>query len=473
MTTQHADPPETEAPGEPQASGRSDAQDVPEAPHASLPTARNPAPGMDALRWPVREGFYRPDYARCLTGVLPTIQRMLGRPSDGRPDLLPYLPPDSPRKAGRALLICVDAFGYKELAHSRQLKALHARYGTWITSVFPTITSCAMSSLFQALPPDRHGILGHIIWKDQPGAVVDMLKAQVVGAKASLQDAGFDVNLWKREPGLLDPGPVAEDSSGGAAGGALGSGYQLLNMRIVGSGLSALIYGDTKLVGYADPLEGLGKAGRMLSDGEASWVGFYTETIDTLSHTVGGNTAQMGLAVRHLEDALCWLADSLPPGVAEDTALFVVADHGQSDIHEWLPLYGEPLEWLKAHTRAVGNSGRVLHVYLDAGQEVEVRGWLEHFIAGQGQVFTFDEIKQLTGPESGPRGGLGVDEAWVRSSLGDLVVVLDEGVNWRRRDPAKSESPYDSRLVSQHGALSWDEMFIPLLCAPLSALREA
>jgi Type I phosphodiesterase / nucleotide pyrophosphatase len=426
-----------------------------------LPSPDRSDPQMEALRWSAREGFYRPDYQRSLVQVFPTLFGLLGHAPAGTQGLQAYLPPGSPRRPKRVLLLTLDAFGFKELAQSRRLAELYADYGTWITSVFPTITSCALSSLYQGLPPARHGVPGHVIWKDFPGAVVDMLRMVVPGARASLSDAGFDVNRWKREPGILD-------RSNGAV-----PGYQLMNRHIVGSGLSTLIYGKTPLVGFIAPLEGFTKAGQMLEAMDTGWVGLYLDEVDALSHVLTGDSPQMGLAVRHIEDSLAWLAAGLPRRVAEETALCVVADHGQSSVREHIPLYGEPEQWLKAHTRAVGNSGRVLHVYLDPGQEPRVAAWLRETVGERGQVFSFDEIKALTGPPLDGSGGADpAHEAWVRQSLGDLVVLLDDGVNWQKRDPAKASGPYESRLVSQHGSLTWNELFVPFLWAPLSAMRE-
>jgi len=244
-----------------------------------------------------------------------------------------------------------------------------------------------------------------------------------------------------------------------------------MNRRIVGSGLSNLIYGRTPLVGYLDLLEGFTKAARILSELERGWVGLYLEDVDTLGHVLGGDAPQLGLLLRHLEGALAWMAGSLPAAVAEETLLVVVADHGQSTIRERLPLYGENLAWLERHTRAVGHSGRVLHAYLEPGQEGWVRPWLEEFVGARGRVFTFDEVKEVAGPPLDD----GADPAhrtWLRQSLGDLVVLLEEGCNWQRHDPALPRPPYESQLVSQHGSLSWDEVFVPLLVAPLTALRE-
>lgn len=426
-----------------------------------IPTANDHPPEMQTMRWKEHPTFFRPDYDRCLTGVMPTLFGMLGASPNGRAGLHHVLPEASPRRVERVLLVCIDAFGFKELAGTSRFKALYPEYGTWITSVFPTITSCALSSLYQALPPARHGITGHVIWKDFPGAVVDMLRMHVVGAKASLQDAGFDLKSWKREPGFLDDPP-----------GNGWPGYQIMDRHIVGSGLSALIYGKTPLVPAHAPVEALAKAGRMLTEMEKGWVGVYFDEVDVATHVMTGDSAEVGLVARHLEDALAGMAASLPPEVARETAVMVVADHGQSNITGHIPLHGEPREWLTAHTRGLGNSGRVMHVYLKSpGDEASVSAWLTEFIGPRGKVLSFDEVKVLTGLPA-DKSVNGEHESWVRQSLGDLVVILEDGWNWEKRDPALGTSPYQSRLVSQHGALSWNEVFVPFLCAPLEALTR-
>ena len=401
------------------------------------------------LRWETEPEFFRPDYSRALNCVFPTVYELLGKPAPGLPGLGGVLPAASRVKARKVFLLCLDAFGYKELALSSRFNALYRDYGTWITSVFPSITSCALTSLYQALPPARHGLLGHLIWKDSPGAVVDMLRMHVVGAKASLADSGFDLEQWKREPGVLE-----------SAHGKKIPGIHLMPHSIVSSGLSTYTYGDVRRVGYMELLEGLTKAGHMLADLEDGWVGLYSPLVDTLSHVVGGDSPQMQLAVRQIEDGVHWMVSTLSRQVVEESVLMVVADHGQSTTRVRLPLHGDPMAWLEAHTRAVGFSGRIMHVYLGGHGEGDVAGWLADLVGDGGRVFRFDEVRELA--------GAGGDDAWVRQSLGDLVVVLREGYNWERREP--SDTPYATQLVSQHGAMSWNEMVVPLLCAPFSAL---
>jgi hypothetical protein len=451
-----------------------DAMTLPHALHAKPVQNELPVPALgnvqplhppetEALRWERFPGFYRPDYARCLTGVMPTILDVLGHPREGFPTLSAYLPERSPRRAKRALLLCCDGLGFKELAQSVRLRSLYETYGTWITSVFPSITSCALSSMFQGLPPDRHGILGHYVWKDFPGAVVDMLKMQATTARSSLAQAGFDVQRWKREPGLLDadPGPGL-------------SSYHLMHHSIVGSGLSAYSYGRSVMAGYQEILEGFTKAAKFLTDMQQGWVSLYTATIDTLSHSLGGSSGQVGLAVRQIEDSLAWMVDILPRGVAEETVVLLAADHGQTDIRTLVGFAGDTRDWLQRHTKAVGFSGRVLHAYLGPGQPAgEVQAWLSGLVGDAGVVLSFEEAASLAGP--GPAGasnghGPPVDPAWVRQSLGDVVVVLDAGHSWDKEGVLPTGKQYSTPLVSQHGGLTWNEMFVPFLCAPLTAV---
>ncbi len=53
------------------------------------------------------------------------------------------------------------------------------------------------------------------------------------------------------------------------------------------------------------------------------------------------------------------------------------------------------------------------------------------------------------------------------------VAVLRDEVNWDKRRPGDLPFPYGNPLQSHHGAMSRDEMFVPLILAPLSALRGA
>ena len=405
------------------------------------------------LLWRKNGNFYRPDYTRGLNTVMPTVMELLGNPIPGFPTMTDHLPKATPRKVKRVVLLCLDALGFKEFAAGSLFPRLYCDYGTWVSSVFPTITSCALTSLAQGLPPSQHGLIGHEVWKHTPGAVVDLLKMQVVGATASLSESGFDLNQWRKSPGVLET-----DQSQRLPG------THLLPYRIQGSGLSLYTYNHGQRLGYVDFNEGLDKVARILNDIEHGWVSVYYEVIDSLSHVLGGGHPVVGIAVQQIEAVTQWLAKALPSHIAEETLLMVVADHGQNDIRQYLPIHGQPMNWLNQNTRAIGFSGRVMHLYLGDHPAAPVEEWLREFLGEAGQVLAFNEIAELAGDFTDP--------AFVRESLGDLVVVLHDGWNWEKRVRDPAASPYESRLVSQHGALSWEEMFVPLLAVPMSVLRS-
>jgi hypothetical protein len=377
--------------------------------------------------------------------------KQLGRDVDAFTPMDQHLASASPRKAKRAFVLCLDGFGFKEFAMSDRFRGLYPHFGTWITSVFPSITSCALSSLYQALPPARHGIAGHYVWKDSPGGVVDMLKMQVDGARWPLSAAGFDVQTWKQEPGILES-RVSEGLPG----------YQLMHYSIVNSGLSTYSYGKANIIGFSETLEGFTKAGKMLRDIPTGWVGLYLATVDTLSHALTGDSPQVGLAVRQIEESVRWMVSTLPRDVVEDTVFYVLADHGQNTLKETHRWSQEQKDWLLTHCRGLGFSGRVMHYYAKPGAESELVPWLREGIGEHGQVFAFDEMKDLAGPAK--------DETWARRSMGDALVILRSGHNWDKEGLMKKRKEYSTELISQHGALTWDEMFIPMLCAPLSAM---
>jgi len=294
--------------------------------------------------------------------------------------------------------------------------------------------------------------------------VVDMLKMQAANARTSLAQAGFDVQQWKREPGLLDTDP----------GHGL-SAYHLMHPSIVTSGLSTYSYGRSVMVGYLEMLEGFTKAAKLLAGMKQGWVSLYTATVDTLSHTLGGSSGQIGLALRQIEEGLAWMVAALPPGVAEETVVLLAADHGQTDVSTLVGFEGDTRDWLQRHTRAVGFSGRVLHVYLAPGQPARgVQDWLSDLVGSAGLVMPFEEAAPLAGPPGPPASnghGPLVDAAWVRQSLGDIVVVLDAEHSWDKAGVLPKSKPYPSPLVSQHGGLTWDEMLVPFFCAPLAEAR--
>ena len=111
-----------------------------------------------------------------------------------RPDLLPSGGLAGP---GGTVLLVLDALGLSQLdaALSAGCTPRLARLidtaplGTQrLTSIFPSTTTAALNSLATACAPAEHGVLGHMLWFEEVGAVVNMLTLYPVGGDTPISE---------------------------------------------------------------------------------------------------------------------------------------------------------------------------------------------------------------------------------------------------------------------------------------------
>ena len=146
-----------------------------------------------------------PDYSRSICSVLPTALNAIGVKLPGGYRLLD-IPKISRKKYDRLFFFFLDSLGLEACKKSGGLfSRLFKPHGVSLTSVFPSITSTALCSIYTGLPPARHGILGHKIYFDEIRSVVDVLRMETPAAGRSLIAAGLPVKHWLRVPPLLSP----------------------------------------------------------------------------------------------------------------------------------------------------------------------------------------------------------------------------------------------------------------------------
>ena len=68
-------------------------------PQIYSPPLDPPASETDYLRWEREPEWYRPDYDRSITSVVPTMLNLLGISTGELPTLLHHLPESSPRRS--------------------------------------------------------------------------------------------------------------------------------------------------------------------------------------------------------------------------------------------------------------------------------------------------------------------------------------------------------------------------------------
>ncbi len=359
-------------------------------------------------------GAVFPDFGgACVASLVPAL---FGRHSEAPPWLPPAL-----AAAEQIVLLIVDGLGALQLDERHALvPALRSMQRSTLTTVAPSTTATALTSISTGLIPAEHGVLGYRM--DERGEVFNVLRWQVGG-----RDVREKVDPATYQPHLAffgRPAPVVSRAN------FAGSGFTEAHLR------------GAPLIGWSVPSSIAVEVRRLLGTGEP-FVYAYYDGLDRIAHErgLGAHYDAELVAVDHLVDELC---AALPPGAA----LGVCADHGEMELTS-APIALAPL--LSRWRLRLSGEGRFRWIHARP-RDVEA---IAVALAGElGELAWVLERDRLIG--SGLFGGPLRPEHAAR--LGQLAVVARGAVSFS--DP---DDPGEARLVGRHGSLSRGEMYVPLL----------
>lgn len=358
-----------------------------------------------------------PDYAGAnVRGVVPAL---LGPGSWER--ALPDWFPDPVRHCDQVVLLVLDGVGWDQLQDRTSVApTIAAMTGRRITTVAPTTTSTALSSIATGLTPGEHGLIGYRIVLG--GEVLNVLRWATDG-----QD-----RRRSQPPEHVQPYPAF-----------LGEHVPVVSpAELCGSAFSTAHLRGSEPVGWRAPSSMPLEIRDQLLAGER-FVYAYYGGVDKIAHERGFGEfydAELRAADRLVADIL----EILPPGAV----LLLTADHGQVDVG---PNIIRP------------SSGLLELVGLQSGE-----GRFRWFHSRNG---AHDELMAAASAEFGDTGWIVdrdqmLDEGWfgptvakpVASRLGDVAVLAREPVSYF--DPDDS-GPFE--LVCRHGSLTSAEVYVPLV----------
>lgn len=356
-----------------------------------------------------------PDYGgACISSVVPAV---LGR-AGGVPDWLPA----PVAEAGQVVLLVLDGLGWNQLQDRRDLAPnLSSLAGGPVTTVVPSTTATALTSLTTGATPAAHGVVGYRI-RLPAGSVLNVLRWTTPAGDARKRVPPGGIQCLEPFAGTKPPIVTRADFAGSGFTAAHLEGAHLKGWRA----MSTLVV----------------QVRRLLAGGEP-FVYAYYPGIDTVAHEYGfGEFYDAELAATdHLVGEL---AGVLPPGAA----LLVVSDHGQVHVGERLaPVHPDAM----ALTSLLSGEGRFRWLHARPGMAGRLADLARRLHGDDAWVVTRDEIDEagwLGGPLS----------AETASRLGDVALVAREPMAFL--DPADTG---EMRLVCRHGALTADEMLVPLL----------
>jgi hypothetical protein len=397
-----------------------------------------------------------------------TVAEALGAPGDGlAPPVAPdALPPALLEGVRAVLLLVVDGLGQWQLeaglraGDAPALAGLldRARRGApgvsaaTITSVFPSSTVPALTTLSTGLPPGAHGLVGWTVYLEEFGEAAELARWGPAAGTGSYQDP----ELGGHDPAAFFPHPTLYERLGAAGVRSV----VVCPAALRGSGLSAMSFRGAAFAGYHAASSLLVLAEQALEGRrgpERLYVYGYWSTLDTVSHHHGPRGPEHGAELAALDFALGrWLERHRPRG---DLLLLLTADHGHvpTDPARLVRLDREPA--LLRHL-AVPPTGERRLVYLHArpGKADAVRAHCAARLGAAADVLDAGDaaVQGLFGP--GPLG------AAARRRVGDLLLVA--------RDDYQLVYPFSSAreptlFRGNHGALDPREMLVPLLAVRL------
>jgi hypothetical protein len=357
----------------------------------------------------------------CLTGVVPgLLDHLYGG------EALPAWMPGVVAGATQIVLLVLDGLGWQQLEERSPLApTLTSGIGSAITSVAPSTTATALTSLVTGRPPAEHGVVGYRV--AYGNEIMNILQWSIGGVDARVRV----------------PAPVFQPCD--VFPGSPETVRVVTRYDYASTGFTAAHLGNSELHAW-HTLAGLVTGVRALVQGGARFVYAYYEGIDKVAHARGlGEYYDDEL--RDVDRLVGDVLGVLPPGAA----LVVTADHGQVEVGGSVEvLGGDVMEGVSL----ISGEGRFRWLHAKPGATAAVAEAARDTFGGVAWVRTRDEVV-----EEGWLGG--VPSTAVSPRLGDVVLVPFTPTAFL--DPADTG---ELRLLARHGSLTPAEMLIPLLSWP-------
>lgn len=419
---------------------------------------------MKSLRY--EDGSVQPRYSSyCISNVIPTLLSVLD--VELRGGRLPQDVFDGVDSTGveNVVLLVFDGFGFNEW--ERQVgegffgRMASAGCTRPVTSVFPSTTSTALTTLTTGLTPQEHSLIEWFMYLPEADMIIQSLPFAPMGGRGSGMLSSIDPRILVTGDSLI-PRLVEQ--------GVAARSY--LGRHIARSWYSELMHGAGEIHPYTETSDlAVTLRKRLESERGPSFHYVYVSSIDTLEHLYGPNSEEVGIEAASVSSSLKrGVLDRLDRQVAAKTLFAVTADHGHvftsPEATTWLDEFGELVK-----NFAGGRTGRQMlpwgaprDVYLRVRDDVldEMYTYLSEVLGERALV-----VRTADAIASGIFGA-GTPNPVFLQRVGNLMILpTDKLTVWYRHPGVKRVE-----LLGQHGGMHADEMTVPLSIARASSVVD-
>lgn len=334
-------------------------------------------------------------------------------------------------KVRSAAVLMIDGLGSGNIrqaaGHAPFLNGLLAK-SSGISSVFPTTTAAALTSLGTGLMPGQHGVLGYSVMNRQSQLPLNML------------------NGWGSEA-------LPEHWQANQTVAMQGSG-QGIDVTFVGpaeyedSGFTRAFMRGAKYVPAKSVEERLSATAKLLASRQSQLVYCYVPELDQTAHAFGVESTKWLAAIESLNAELSVFATSL----AKDAGVLLTADHGVMDVPAANHIFLDDL--IQSGLLAVTGDPRCQFLYLsEPSQAGDMAERLNDQLGGRAIALSREQVVHL-----GLYGDDVEHEIQLRMPEIFIIGVKNCAIYHRGFAPPKSLN-----MIGQHGGLSDLELQIPLI----------
>ncbi len=374
--------------------------------------------------------FVFPDFNHSIVNVAATLAQFLGKKPQH--NILPKLAERLKSDDKNVVYVVIDAMGDSILRKNLPADScLRQNQIDNVTSVFPSTTAAATTSLISGLTPAEHGWFAWSV--DFAGAVIELFRNRNYYTKELTADPDFAHHQLPYER-IFDDVKVDRAI------------YTCLPDNI-----SSKIHSQNEIEFHT-----LGQMFRRLHQicqkPDKKFVYAYYSDLDATMHTYGTTARRSQNLLRKIDRKMARLAKRHP-----DTLFILTADHGQIDLNGFAFIcHDAELQACLAHPVSLDPRG--VNFKLKTGKDTAFRTAFKKYEADFA-LFTVDELIQ-----KGVFGDFKMHPAY-RKHLGDYIAI---GKNTAKMMVFEVGDQYQNRkrcriYHGMHTGLTADEMYVPLI----------